>query len=300
MDLRTIKTFQTIVKYGSFQRAAEELKYAQSTVTTQIKNLESALGVTLLERGKNLQLTEAGKLLNEKGDLLLKGFENLQRAMEDLVNGESGIIRIGVMEPTASFRFPQILPPFKNKFPKIQLSIQIHSVKILSEMVKKDEVDLAICTAPEQALGTIFEPLFTEEVALLTPSSHYLSEKETICLKDLENEQLLATSSFCPFRKNLEKQLIEAGINPNYGIEVSNMLALKHFVQTDFGIAVVPVIAITPLLEGTVIKPIMDFDKGLTVGIMRNEERSYQGKAMEYLLELLHQGLKKPVNSLTE
>ncbi|WKB34762.1 LysR family transcriptional regulator [Terrilactibacillus sp. S3-3] len=61
MDLRTIKTFKTVVKMGSFNHAAEELKYAQSTVTMHIKKkLESDLGVQLLERGKHLQLTEAG------------------------------------------------------------------------------------------------------------------------------------------------------------------------------------------------------------------------------------------------
>nr|WP_280146922.1 LysR family transcriptional regulator [Priestia megaterium]MDH3171300.1 LysR family transcriptional regulator [Priestia megaterium] len=52
MDLRTIKTFQTIARLGSFQKAAEELKYVQSTVTMQIQKLESDLGVKLIERGK--------------------------------------------------------------------------------------------------------------------------------------------------------------------------------------------------------------------------------------------------------
>ncbi|NGY75576.1 LysR family transcriptional regulator [Bacillus megaterium] len=51
MDLRTIKTFQTIARLGSFQKA-EELKYVQSTVTMQIQKLESDLGVKLIERGK--------------------------------------------------------------------------------------------------------------------------------------------------------------------------------------------------------------------------------------------------------
>lgn len=52
MDLKTIKTFQTIVSSGSFNRAAEELNYAQSTVTMQMQRLESDLGCQLLERGK--------------------------------------------------------------------------------------------------------------------------------------------------------------------------------------------------------------------------------------------------------
>ncbi len=52
MDLKTLKTFQMIVKYGSFIRAADAMNYVQSTVTMQIQKLESELGVQLIERGK--------------------------------------------------------------------------------------------------------------------------------------------------------------------------------------------------------------------------------------------------------
>lgn len=53
MDFKTLKTFHKIVACGSFNRAAEELNYAQSTVTMQIKKLEEDLGIRLLERGKH-------------------------------------------------------------------------------------------------------------------------------------------------------------------------------------------------------------------------------------------------------
>ena len=72
MDLKSVKTFETIARLGSFQKAADELKYVQSTVTMQIQKLESDLGVKLFERGRKIQLTEAGRVFFEKADLLLK------------------------------------------------------------------------------------------------------------------------------------------------------------------------------------------------------------------------------------
>ncbi|MBA4536586.1 LysR family transcriptional regulator [Bacillus aquiflavi] len=77
MDVKAIKSFLTIIKCRSFQRAAEKLNYAQSTITTHIKNLEVDLGITLIERGRELKLTEAGMLLHEKGDFLLKELDSL-------------------------------------------------------------------------------------------------------------------------------------------------------------------------------------------------------------------------------
>ena len=61
MELKHLRTFQAVVDQGSYQRAAESLNYTQSTVTAQIQQLESALGVPLFERvGRRMRLTEAG------------------------------------------------------------------------------------------------------------------------------------------------------------------------------------------------------------------------------------------------
>jgi LysR family transcriptional regulator, regulator of the ytmI operon len=269
MDLRTIKTFQTVVKHRSFQRAAEELNYAQSTVTTHIKNVETELGVTLIQRGKSFQLTEAGKLLSEKGAFLLKSFDYLQKTLKECIDGERGIVRIGVMEPTASYRLPAWLRAFRKQHPNILFNIQIHSNQMLVDMVERGDIDAALCATPDTMTGASFEPLFSEEVVLLTPSSHPLAQRSVIHLRDLAHEPLLVTNAACPFRRHLEKRLVELGIQPLYQTEISNMLALKHYVQASLGIAVVPKITVTPPPDGTVIQPIADFRVGLTVGMLR-------------------------------
>lgn len=72
MDLKTLKTFQMIVKHGSFIRAADEMNYVQSTVTMQIQKLESELGIQLIERGKKISLTEAGRLFYDQSLQIVK------------------------------------------------------------------------------------------------------------------------------------------------------------------------------------------------------------------------------------
>lgn len=72
MDMKAVKTFHKIVTCKSFNRAAEELNYAQSTVTMQIQKLETDLGVRLLERGKTFRLTEAGRLFLIKAGISSK------------------------------------------------------------------------------------------------------------------------------------------------------------------------------------------------------------------------------------
>lgn len=286
MDIRTIKTFQTVVKYESFQKAAEILNYAQSTVTTHVQKLEHDIGLTLLDRENNLQLTEAGQLLYEKGGLLLKTFDHLENSMTELVEGDSGTIKIGVMEPMASYRLPEILTRFTKKFPKVQISLQIQGSKTLVDMVMKDEIDLALCAAPETNQGTLFEPIYFEEVVLLAPIENSLSKQKVISLKDLSNEKLVITNALCPFRGNLERKMIETGISPQYGMEVSNMLTLKYYVQSGFGAAVVPKVTVDPPPADTITRPIVDFKEGLSVGIV-NKIGFQSSGPMKILLNMI-------------
>lgn len=292
MDLRNIKAFQTVVKHGSFQKAAEELSYAQSTITMQIKKLEKELGAVLIERGKPFQLTEAGRLLLSRGELLIKDYELLQEVMSDLISGQAGHIRIGAMEPTASFRLPQALSPFYQEFPRVNVSVQIESSKKLIEMVQHDELDLAVCTAPDMLSTVHFLPLFTENIMILMHESHPLSAKPEVSLQQLENELILITTAACPFRRNLEKQMIDQGLRPSYRMEISNMLALKHYVQSGYGIAAVPAISATPPPEGTVLKAISGFERDLAIGLLRHDEKSYGGSALGHLVEVLQDTLQ--------
>ncbi|WNR43099.1 LysR family transcriptional regulator [Paenibacillus roseipurpureus] len=292
MDIRNIKTFQTIIRLGSFQRAAEELQYGQSTVTMHIQKLESDLGVKLLERGKKLTLTEAGRLFHHNADLLLKDYDFLQTSMDELLKGDAGVIRLGVMEPTASYRLPQLLGPFLRQHPKVKISIHIGNTTVLGQMLYEGSIDMAICSTPPSGLDHTFEPLFIETLALLLPEAHPLASKSSIQLRDLQHEHLLITNVQCPYRQKLEHALLERGGSPYSGMEIGNMAALKYYVQAQFGIAVVPVITATPSPQGTVLKPIDDLDSGLVTGLLRKMNGSAFSVATENLINIFRTELR--------
>ena len=128
------------------------MNYAQSTVTMQIQKLESELGTQLIQRGKEISLTEAGRLLRPELTNH-KNIEHLQTSLSDLKSGESGHIRLGVTEPTASYRLPAILGKFMSMHPNIRISVDISNTSTLSERVQKGEIDFALCTAPERVRG---------------------------------------------------------------------------------------------------------------------------------------------------
>lgn len=148
MDIKTLKTLHMIVKHGSFHQAAVEMNYAQSTVTMQIQKLEVDLGIQLIERGKKIRLTEAGRLFYEESLEIVKRMERLHANVTDLQSGEVGNVRVGLTEPTASYRLPQLLKEFMTMYPRIRVSLEIASTTALVESIQQGNLDFACCSAP--------------------------------------------------------------------------------------------------------------------------------------------------------
>ncbi|WP_275900972.1 LysR family transcriptional regulator [Paenibacillus periandrae] len=291
MDLQPIKTFQTIVKHGSFIRAAEELQYVQSTITMQIQKLESDMGIRLFERGKVTRLTEAGQLFLEKSASILDDYEYLRIMMEDWHQGLAGLIRLGAVEPVASYRLPKLLVPFQDRYPDVQVSIQVGPTGLLSDMLAVGQLDIVICTTPEPSPEARFEALYAEQLTLLLPESHRLANKQELLLKDLQGERLLLPNKTCSYRNRIESSLLENNVHPYYVMEISSMSALKFYVQEQFGIAVVPSLTVDPVPKGTVIKPMKDLNSGLTTGLLTKPETKILGKAGINLITALKEGL---------
>ncbi|MCJ8014537.1 LysR family transcriptional regulator [Paenibacillus sp. KQZ6P-2] len=271
MDLKAVKTFHRIVALGGFNRAAEELNYAQSTVTMQIQKLEADLGLRLIERGKTFELTQAGRLFLEQSAHIVRDIEQLQDTMTELVAGEAGHIRLGVVEPIASYRMPDIIAGFLRDSPHIRVSISIASSTVLSQQLQQGELDLAICSPPLLGTGLYFEPMLTEHFVVLLPEQHPLTQKAIISVQDLRSHRLLITSSDCPYRRKLEMILQEPGGSPLDTLEIGSMSALKFYVQSGIGAALVPVSVLQPEPEGTVIRPLQGSEVDMTCGLLCRE-----------------------------
>lgn len=271
MDIRTIKTFKAIVQLGSFQEAARQLNYAQSTITAHIQKLERVIGTSLFERDNKLRLTKAGLILNEKSDLLMKSYEQVTSSLEQFSHHEIEVVKLGLMEPFASYHFPKIVKDFQEIFGEMKVSAQVHGSKMLAQLVSEGELDFAICTEQELYPHLRFEPLYKEDVSLLLPIDHPLAFKTEILLADLQELELVTTDLSCPFRNHFEHKLIENNILPHYVMEVNNLLALRYYVQANLACSIVPTVTVKEPLEGTIVRKIDDFNEAITIGMIRNE-----------------------------
>lgn len=293
MEFRHFKTFQTIVQTGSFLSAAEQLGYAQSTITLHIKQLEAELGVKVFHRqAKKIHLTTAGRALASHADILLHRSALLHQEMLELVAGNRGHLRIGSIEPVASLRLPELLVNFCQQYPKVKLTLETGVTEVISQRVAAGQLDLAICSAPAAKLALDFQILFRDSMTLLIPSSHKLSQITTVKLEDLAEERLLLTEVNCPYRQVFEREISVRGINPNLGLEIMSLSTLKSMVQSGLGIGIVPTASINSVTENAVVKQIDGLPLELPVGIATLPEKTIPGLALDLLIEMIITSLK--------
>lgn len=241
MTLTQLSTFIAIVENGSFTAAANQLGYAQSTITTQIKQLEDELNCLLFERlGKSLVLTREGRHLIEYARKMLQ----LEREIRLEISSSqepSGILKVGVSESLCYQELPKMLASFKKKYPKVEIQLRFITHDIFPSLLKNGELDLVYTLnppidAPELTL------LYKKEETLgfYVCPNHPLANKKQVNEKDLDHMPLLLTGHNCNFRKMLLDALYEKQIVPRIALGTNHKEILKQFAIDNFGIAFIP------------------------------------------------------------
>ncbi|ONK11838.1 LysR family transcriptional regulator [Streptomyces sp. MP131-18] len=248
MEIRHLVTFQKVATLMSFTRAAEELSYAQSSVTTQIRALETSLGVELFDRlGGRIRLTAAGEKLLEYAEQIL-ALTDAARADLAGGGGPSGTLMIGTMESITSYRMPPLLEFFHHRYPKVQLSLRPSLCAETCYALRQGIFDIGFLMEQEtrhQGLETVV--LAEEPLVLVAAPGHPLAGRNGLSLADLRAASILATEAGCAYRDLFEEELRVEGTIPF--LEFGTIEAIKRGVTSGLGVALLPSVTVAGELE---------------------------------------------------
>lgn len=250
MEIRQLNTFRMVATLLSFSRAATALNYVQSSVTTQIQQLEEELGVRLFDRlGKHIALTDAGKRLYLYAERILNLAEEARYAVAE---GEmfTGTVTFGAPETLCTYRLPIVLQEFRRRFPQTRLAFRPLPFSGLQRGIHEGIIDVAfVMDDPVYATSLQVEPLLQEEIVLLVAPDHPLAARPAIRAEDLEGAQCLLTEQGCSYRNAFERVLNDAHIAAITDLEFSSVEAIKQCVIAGIGIAFLPKITVASEIE---------------------------------------------------
>ncbi|MGA2400619.1 MAG: LysR family transcriptional regulator [Syntrophobacteraceae bacterium] len=245
MEIRQLKSFKTVANLLSFNKAAGQLHYAQSSISAQIQTLEEELGVQLFDRlGKRVQLTETGaQLLQYAGKIL-----DLVDETHSAVKGDKepvGSLTVRIPETFGVHRLPAMLKAFHSRFPRVQLNFITCAHEGLGKDLRKGVTDLAFLLAESISAADLeVETVGFESVVLAAAPDHPLSAKRSVHTRDLAGATILFSRVDCSYRRIFEQILEQEEVGGFNRFEFSCVEVIKHCVMGGVGIAVLPEIAV--------------------------------------------------------
>ena len=227
METRYISTFLTVAELKNFTKAAESLHFSQSTVSNQIRHLESELGFQLFDRiGKKVDLTPSGMVFMKHAREILSHMQQLQDINAD-PSEMTGIFRVGSVESMIYGSMMHCVPLLHKKYPKIEMQIKVGYTSVLKERLKQNLLDL-IVTIGDPNDDPLFDQLYLrrERIHFFASSQNELKNVDSLSLKEVLSQPLIGIEEGSAIHRCLMKLANSIALPLSYYFTLENIQAL--------------------------------------------------------------------------
>lgn len=241
MDIRQLQYLVEVARLKSFTKAAEALFITQPTISKTIRSMEEELGVVLFNRqGKQIELTDAGKIIVDRAADILNSFQNLSSELDDLRNLKRGHIRIGLPPMVGSSFFPKLMGLFHQLYPEITIRLFEDGAKKVEIDVADGSLDLGVIVLPTTEEGFGSFPFVEEKLNLIVSPTHRLANRKEVSLADLREEFFIMFREDFALHDRIIKECEKAGFQPKLIYESSQWDLISQMAAEGLGIALLP------------------------------------------------------------
>ena len=265
MTLIQLHYIVAVDNFRHFGIAANHCFVTQPTLSMQIQKFEDELGVLIFDRTKHpVAVTETGEKILKQARLILQESNRLQNIVGETSGEFSGRLRIGIIPTIAPYLLPMFLKTFLNKYSAVELIVNEIITDDIVSSLNKDRIDIGILALPINHAGIIEETLYYEPFIGYIPEEHELFNKESLMIDDLNvNELLLLEEGHC-FRDQALKlcNSSERDISNKTKkvlFKSGNLDTLKKLVEQNFGITLLPYLALQYITDAEHKKLIREF-----------------------------------------
>lgn len=235
MDLQALRYFRIVAREGSFSQAAQKLNYAQSNLSTKIRQLEGELETPLFRRhAHGVTLTEKGESLLAYADRLVHLLEEAESVVRDDGTAK-GSLSVGSMESAAITFIPELLAEYHSRCPGVSLTVKTGVSAASMRSVLDGTLDGAFVAGATGHAELSSVPVRRERLALFSATG-----TETIPVANLLAGPLLVLPHGCSYRQSLEEWLDAERIFPERAVEFDSIGALLASVSAGLGAALFP------------------------------------------------------------
>jgi DNA-binding transcriptional LysR family regulator len=255
LQLAHLRTLQAIARHGSFSRAARSLNLTQPAVSMQVRHLEQALGLPLLERvGKRAFPTRAGEVLLAHADRALRELQAGVERVQGLRGVVAGRVRLGTSASISIYLLPPALRRFRARYPETEIVIVTGNAAEITRAVVANELDVGIVSLPVRDRELVVSPFFHDELVAIaewgaprwppTPPGRSAAPRRSrgaprsIDPATLAGYPLILFERGATLRRVIDGWFHRAGVAPRSPMELGNTEAIKKLVEAGLGLSV--------------------------------------------------------------
>jgi len=185
-DIKLLRVFSVIAKYGSFHAAQVELNISQASISTQVKHLETRLGRRLCHRGRaGFELTDEGRSLLMCAEKLFIAIDDFRNNLAEEFNELKGELQLGVIDNLINhpqWQLALVLSKFNKIAPSVSIKLQVYTAKELESRVLDSSLQFAISSSANKLATLNYQTLFEETQQLYCGKQHPLFNAKNILL----------------------------------------------------------------------------------------------------------------------
>ncbi len=241
MEIRNLITFLEVAERKSFTKTAEALGYTQSTVSSQIKQLETELGTPLFERiNHKVMLTERGNSLLEHAQEIVNLSKKIQMSPDSSDNCE-GLVRFGMAPSISTMMLGETFLKFHQMYPNIKVQIIAAETDEMLEMLDKNEADVVFLV--DRYMYSKDHIVLSEkkvDMHFVAHKDFELGKKKDIDIRELISYPFILTEKGLSYRKFLDEKLATMSLEIQPIIEMGNTDRVLEMVELGGGISFLP------------------------------------------------------------
>lgn len=239
--LRQLQYLVAIADTGRFGEAADRLHVSQPSLSSQIAEMETALGVVLLERGRHgASLTPVGAEVVQRARRVLGEVEELKAAARQSHDQLRGRMRLGVLPSIGPYLLPEAAKRLHTLFPDLRLALREERTIDLDAHLSDGRLDAVISTAEDHPACNALT-LFQEDLWVCTASDDPLAKnQEPLRLNKLKGRELLSLGYGHGLSQIVSELARKAGAHVSTEFEGTSLDAIRHMAVMGAGLAIVP------------------------------------------------------------
>jgi LysR family transcriptional regulator for metE and metH len=239
LTLKQMRGFEAVVNAGSVSSAAKTLHLTPPAVSLQLRDLEQATGIPLLERGESgLVPTLAGRELFDMTQEIHEVMARFAENITEMKGIDHGVVSVGVVS-TARYFAPMVLAEFMRIYQDIKIQLQVGNRDATMEKLENMELDFAITGLPPEDFEVKKEFISNHPQIIIAAPDHPLANRSRISLSELKNETFLLREMGSGTRSVTDKLFSRVKGLPKSGLEFGSNETIKQAVMAGMGIAVI-------------------------------------------------------------